>query len=343
MKRKHRRIRSRLFTATLPCLLLLSFAAGCGGEPERNSVMPVRATIGTGAVTGLYYPAGGAMASIVSRNRDVHGLRLNVESTPGSVYNINAVLAGDLEFGLAQSDRQCQAWHGLVEWSGKGPQKNLRSVLCLHSEALTLVASEESGIRSVSDLAGKSVNIGNPGSGHRQNAIDALEAAGIDYAGQMVSFGYQQQQAVDLFLDGVIDAFFYTVGHPAQTIENAVNGPIQARFIPIESIQARDDPCAMYVPTSIPADFYPRAANGEDIPTFGLQATLITSARVPESIVYTFCREVYENAGELADLHPGLGRITRGCMVGAQTAPLHEGAARYIRESGMESSAGSDE
>ena len=138
-------------------------------------------TIGTGGVTGVYYPTGGAIGRIVNKKRDEYGIRVTVESTGGSVFNVNAVMAGDLEFGIVQSDRQYQAWNGIADWQDKGPQKDLRAICSFHPESVTLVAAVESGIETFMDLKGKIVNIGNPGSGQRQNSIDALSNAGIDY------------------------------------------------------------------------------------------------------------------------------------------------------------------
>ena len=136
-------------------------------------------TIGTGGITGVYYPTGGAIAKIVNAKKDKYDIRATVESTGASVFNINAIMAGDLEFGIAQADRQYQAYNGLSEWEGK-PQKDLRAVFALAPEAVTFVAAEDSGIKSLKDAKGKVVNIGNPGSGNRQNAIDVFEAAGIN-------------------------------------------------------------------------------------------------------------------------------------------------------------------
>ena len=115
------------------------------------------------------------------RKKDQYGIRATVEATGGSVFNINAVVAGDLEFGIAQSDRQFQAYNGLAEWQEKGAQKDLRAVFTIYPELVTLVAAVDANIETIADLKGKRVNLGDPGSGNRQNAIDALETAGLNY------------------------------------------------------------------------------------------------------------------------------------------------------------------
>ncbi|HKK47554.1 MAG TPA: TAXI family TRAP transporter solute-binding subunit, partial [Alkalispirochaeta sp.] len=140
-------------------VLLVTLIAGlvaAGGQGEADDSGPVFATIGTGGVTGVYYPAGGAISRMVNAKSDEYGIRASVESTGGSVFNINAVLTGDLEFGIAQSDRQYQALNGMAEWDGNA-QSELRAVFSLHPESITLIASVDSDIESVADLAGKRV------------------------------------------------------------------------------------------------------------------------------------------------------------------------------------------
>ncbi|MBC7360646.1 MAG: TAXI family TRAP transporter solute-binding subunit, partial [Desulfacinum sp.] len=157
-------MRRLFFLATI---MVCAGALVLGGAVVPAQAKTTFVTIGTGGITGVYYPTGGAICKIVNNKRDQYGIRCTVESTGGSVFNINAVLAGDLEFGIAQSDRQYQAIKGEAEWQDKGPQQDLRAVFSIHPEAITLVAAEDAGIKSVQDLKGKRVNIGNPGSGQR--------------------------------------------------------------------------------------------------------------------------------------------------------------------------------
>ena len=151
------------------------------GMPLQAQAKTIFITIGTGSITGVYYPTGGAIAKLVNKKRKKYGIRCTVESTGGSAFNINAVMAGDLEFGVVQSDMQFQAIKGIAEWKEKGPQKDLRAVFSIHPESVTLVAAVDAEIKDIKDLKGKKVNIGNPGSGQRQNAIDALESVGMNY------------------------------------------------------------------------------------------------------------------------------------------------------------------
>ncbi|MFW5694312.1 MAG: TAXI family TRAP transporter solute-binding subunit [Alkalispirochaeta sp.] len=324
-----------LFTAVLVTLVAgLAFAGG-QGEGESESSGPVFATIGTGGVTGVYYPAGGAISRMVNAKSDDYGIRASVESTGGSVFNINAVLSGDLEFGIAQSDRQYQALNGMAEWDGN-EQPELRSVFSLHPESITLIASVDSDIESVSDLEGKRVNIGNPGSGQLQNSLDVLRAFGLtedDIDAEQVG----AVEAPSLLQDGRIDAFFYTVGHPNGNITEATSGRTRVRIVNIEGdgVDELFEELPYYAEATIPADFYPQAANEDDATTMGVKATLVSSTAVSDDVVYAITKEVFDNLEEFKELHPAFGVLTEENMLQGLSAPVHAGALRYYEEAGL--------
>jgi len=318
-------------------VLLTAGMAFAGGSQEAGGTGgPTFVTIGTGGVTGVYYPTGGAISRMVNAKKDVYGIRATVESTGGSVFNINAVLGGDLDFGIAQSDRQYQAWNGLAEWESAGAQKKLRSVFAIHPESITLIASVDSGIMSVPDLVGKRVNIGNPGSGQLQNSRDVFEAFGISESDVLA----EQVKAVEspgLLQDGRIDAFFYTVGHPNGNITEATSGRVKVRIVnidgpPAEKLVAEK---SYYAPSVIPAALYPQAANTSDAHTIGVKATLITSSDVSEDVVYAITKEVFENFEDFKSLHPAYQVLTKENMLQGLTAPIHPGALKYYREAGL--------
>jgi len=311
-------------------LSLTLLASGCARR-ETTFV-----TIGTGGVTGVYYPTGGAISRMVNQKYDEYKIKATVESTSGSVYNINAVVTGELEFGVAQSDRQYQAYNGLAEWSESGPQKSLRSVFAIHPESITLVAAEGSGIETIADLRGKRVNLGNPGSGQLQNSRDVLAAAGIDE--NDISAEYVKAvEAPGLLQDERIDAFFYTVGHPNGNIKEATSGRVKVRIIDLTGpgIDKMVEKEPYYARSTIPVDFYPRTANQRDIETVGVKATLVTSAEVPENVVYAITREVFDHLEEFKELHPAYKVLTRENMLQGLGAPIHPGAMRYYREAGL--------
>ena len=292
-------------------------------------------TIGTGGLTGVYYPTGGAIAKMVNNKKKEYGIRATVESTGGSAFNINAILSGDLEFGIAQSDKQFQAMKGLAEWAERGPQADLRSVLSIHDEAVTLISAVESEIKDASDLKGKIVNLGNPGSGQLENAIEILQTLGIDPEKDVTAEYIKASEAPSILQDGRIDAFFYTVGHPNGAITEATSGARKVRFTSITGVDSMLKKYPYFSKTIIQASMYPGAQNDADTETIGMKATLVTSAKVPEDVVYAITKEVFENFEEFKKLHPAYATLTREGMLTGLSAPLHPGAEKYYKEVGL--------
>jgi TRAP transporter TAXI family solute receptor len=330
-------------TLILGLVLIFGFAllAGCGPSGKEEAKAPEMSTktafvtIGTGGITGVYYPTGGAIAKMINKKRDEYHIRATVESTGGSVFNVNAVMAGDLEFGVVQSDRQYQAMKGLAEWKDKGPQKDLRAVFSIHPESITLVAAVDAGIKDIKDLKGKKVNIGNPGSGQRQNSIDALSAVGLNYETDLQAEGIKAAESAGLLQDGRIDAFFYTVGHPNGSIKEATSGKRKVRFASILGIDKLLEKYPYYAKAMIPVKFYPGAVNDADVPTFGVKATFVTSAKVPDNIVYAITKEVFDNFEDFKKLHPAYSVLTKKGMLEGLSAPIHPGAMKYYKEAGL--------
>jgi len=294
-------------------------------------------TIGTGGVTGVYYPTGGAISRMINKKFEEYKIKATVESTSGSVFNINAVLNGDLDFGVAQSDRQYQAYNGLAEWTDSGKQTDLRSVFSIHPESITLVVSGTSGVKTIRDLKGRRVNLGNPGSGQLQNSKDVVSAAGL--AEEDLSAEYVKAvEAPGLLQDERLDAFFYTVGHPNGNIKEATSGRIKVRIVPIEGegVERLLETHSYYAKSMIPRSFYPNALNTEDIETIGVKATFVTSRDVDEDIVYAITKEVFENLADFKVLHPAYEVLTKENMLKGLSAPIHKGALRYYREAGLD-------
>jgi hypothetical protein len=251
---------------------------------------------------------------------------------------VNAITGGYQEFGLVQSDKQYQAVKGLAEWEKKGPQEELRAVFSLHRESVCLVAAVDAGIKTVADLKGKRVNLGNPRSGQYRNAIDALKSAGLDPDVDIVAKKVLATEALLLLQDNRIDAFFCTVGHPSGTLREAVSGSRKVRFVPITGpgIDRLIAEKGYYTKTVLPvAEFYKGAENGADVDTFGVIATMCTSSRVPDRVVYLVTREIFENLEQFTKQHPALAGLTRSGMLEGLTAPLHPGAIRYFKEAGL--------
>jgi hypothetical protein len=317
------------------CVMVIGI---CEPLPAEQKADDVYVTIGSGDTTGVYFPAGLAIAKMLNQKRAECGIRATVESTPASVFNLNAIVAGYLEFGFAQADIQFQAVNGLGDWAKKGPQDKLRAVFSIHHESLTLVAAVDAGIRSITDLKGKRVNLGNPGSGQHRNAIDALDASGINPRRDLDSLHVNAFEAPALLEDNRIDAFFATVGHPSQIIQTALCGHREAGIIPISgpAIDQLISDKKFYTKAIVPAErLYATHIGSAEIETFGVLATLCTSASVPEDVVYRLTREVFENLDAFRSQHPALAELTKEGMLRGLSAPLHPGAVKYYREAGL--------
>jgi len=296
-------------------------------------------TIGTGSVTGVYYPMGGAISKLLNKSRSTYGLKVTAEATGGSVFNINALSAGDLDFGLAQSDKAAQALMGTDEWQDRGPQKDLRAVFALIPETVCLIARADSAIKTCGDLKGKIVAIGNPGSGTRQNSVDAISTCGLGVADLARAEGLKPSEAASMIQDGRIDAFFFTVGHPNGTIKEAIAGKTKVRFVPIAGVDDLLKRNPFYSRANIPIKLYGGVENTEDVPTFGVRSCLLTSAKVPESVVYAITKEVLDHFDSFRTLHPALENLTKEDMVRDLPVPVHPGALKYFKEAGLDAKA----
>jgi TRAP transporter TAXI family solute receptor len=326
----------RTFIIAVALIFGLSLLVGSGPfEKNAEAGKTTFVTIGTGGITGVYYPTGGAIAKMVNKKRKEYGIRATVESTGGSVFNVNAIMSGDLDFGVVQSDRQFQAVKGLAEWKDKGPQKDLRAVFTIHPESITLVAADDAGINSIQDLKGKHVNIGNPGSGQRQNSIDALEAGGLNWKTDIKAEGVKAAEAPGLLQDERIDAFFYTVGHPNGNIKEATSGKRKVHMVPIMDVDKLLAEYPYYAKAVIPMKFYTSATNKGDVETFGVKATFVTSSKVPDEVVYAITKEVFDNFETFKKLHPAYSVLTKKNMLEGMSAPIHPGAMKYYKEAGL--------
>jgi len=318
-------------------LLCLGWSIFAGSTLMTAHAGNIIVTIGTGGVTGVYYPTGKAVAQIVNPKGKAYGFKVKFASTGGSVFNVNAIAVGDLEFGIVQSDRQYQAWNGIKDWKDRGPQKSLRSICSFHPESVVLVAGDDTGIKTLADLKGKVVNINNPGSGPRGNAIDAMQACGLDWRRELRAEGVRAAESAKLLQSGRLDAFFYTVGHPNDAIKEATEGTRKVHFVPLvgDCIDKLVAKWPYYAGAHIPINFYPLSGNRKNVETFGVKATFCTNANIPDKIVYIITREIFNHLEEFKKLHPAYGVLTRDNMLEALSAPLHPGALKYYEEAGL--------
>lgn len=315
--------------------VLLSALFGLVSSAPMAMAAQTTITIGTAGVTGVYYSTGGAICRLVNKGRKEHGIRCSVESTPGSVYNLETIRAGELDMAIVQSDWQHHAYHGTSKFAKQGAFTTLRAVFSAHPEPFTVVARADSGIRKLHDLKGRRVNIGNPGSGQRGTMEVVMKSLGWttgDFAFASELKSIEQSKAL---CDNEIDAMVFTVGHPSASIKEAtafcdsviveVSGPT------IDELVRQNE---YYRYAVIPGRMYRGTPN--DVQTFGVGATFVTSSEMADEVVYQVVKSVFENFDEFRKLHPAFEVLEKQEMIKAGlSAPLHDGAARYYKDAGL--------
>jgi TRAP transporter TAXI family solute receptor len=292
-------------------------------------------TIGTGGVTGVYYPTGGAICRIMNKQKKTTGVKCTVESTGGSVYNINAIKKGELDFGIAQSDVVYQAYNGEGKFKGK-PFKGERVVMSIHPELLTLVVRKDSGIKSFFDQKGKRINIGNPGSGN-EAAVKTLFGACKSL--KLSDIKQEQLKAAECpnaLKDKKIDGYYYMVGHPTANIKDAANST-GIDLISLDNVAAAKKLVAQkpyYAWGVIPAGMY----KGVNHPTktYGVKAILVTSNKMDEKTVYYLTKAILDNFNKFKKMHPAYKNLTKKDLLkGFDHKIMHPGAVKAFKEAGL--------
>jgi TRAP transporter TAXI family solute receptor len=322
----------RLALALIPFLLAAPLAPAQEAKPTPANGERPMLRIGTNLVAGLYYPAGGALCRAVAKAGD---MRCLVESTNGSTANIKGLMAGELEFGIVQSDWQYHAVQGTASFRDGGPVKSLRSVMALHAEPLTLIARDGAGIENFEQIKGKRVGAGPADSGQR--ILFEILAAGVGWRLQDLGTinSAAPEEAAQAFCAGELDAILIMGNHPNGLTQRLLNG-CKGRLVPINgpAVAKMLTERRYYALATIPAGLY--GAAQPEVATLGVRATLVTTDKVPSEIVYGLVRAVAENFADFTAQHPGLGTIRREEIAEyGLTAPMHEGAVRYFREAGL--------
>ncbi|SPJ32781.1 TAXI family TRAP transporter solute-binding subunit [Kushneria phyllosphaerae] len=315
-----------MLSATVMTLGALAMSATSAQAGEQKFM-----TIGTGGQTGVYYVVGQSICRFV--NQGDSGYRCNAPSTGASVANVNGIENGDLDMGVAQSDVQYNAYHGEGQFEGKA-HEDLRSVFAMHGEPLTLVARADSGIKTLDDLKGKRVNIGNPGSGNRATMEVVMAAKGWTTKDFALTSELDSAEQASALADNNIDAMVFVAGHPNGSIQEATT-TVDARIIPLDDdvIKKLVEEHPYYSFYEIPGGMY--KGNPDNIKTFGVGATLVSAEKVDADLVYTAVKSVFDNFDRFKKLHPAFATLEPKAMVNqGLSAPLHEGAKRYYQEKG---------
>lgn len=290
-------------------------------------------TIGTGGVTGTYYPTGGAICRFVNQYKKESKIRCSVESTDGSLYNLNTLKNGELDFGIVQSDIVYQASKGEGAFKdAKFPK--LRSVMAIYPELLTLVTKKDANINKLLDIKDKRINLGNSGSGNETTTLALFEASGIDKNDLKQIGTFSASEMPDALKHNKIDGYFYMVGHPTANIKDAANST-DIKIIPIDDniLENLIDKYPYFAKGHIQAGTY--RGQEDEIPTFGVKAVLVTNENVNEHTVYLLVKAVLENFDEFKKLHPAYENLTKESLLNGLSAPLHDGAKKYFEEVGL--------
>ena len=311
------------FISILLVLVLALGLVACGSGSSATKM-----TMGTGGTSGTYYGYGGVLGQYIKNHA---GIEVTVVSTDGSKANIQGIASGDYQLGTVQSDVMAYAWEGTRSFESDGKVDSFRVVAGLYAEAVQLVTMDPE-IKSVADLAGKSVSIGAPGSGVYFNAIDVLTAAGLtesDINAQYQSFA----DSADALKDGKIDAAFIVAGAPTPAITELCTTN-NAYLVPIDGAvaDALMASCPFYTTYSIPAGTY----NGqtEDVTTVTVKATLIVSASAKEDDVYKLTKAIFDNIDAITKENGKGAELSIENATSGMTAPFHAGAAKYFAEKG---------
>ncbi len=323
---------------TLPLFSLCLLLAGlcCLDRASSAAASERIVTLGTAGVTGVYYPAGGAICRLVNRGRKEHGIRCMVESTGGSINNLESIRDSELDMGIVQSDWLYHAYNGSEVFKTDGPDKHLRVLFALHSEPFTVIARKDSGINKFDNLKGKRVNIGNPGSGMRATMEELMHIKGWDENAFGSVADFKPTDQAQALCGNRIDAMIYAVGHPNGAVQQATTlcptKMIDLKGSDIEALLAKHP---FYMPATIPGGMY--AGNPADVHTFGVQALLVASDELDPEIVYQFVKAVFDNLENFKTLHPVFATLKAEEMVSNANgiAPMHEGAVRYFKEKGL--------
>lgn len=296
-------------------------------------------TIGTGGLTGVYYPTGGYICGYLNRDKEAQKYikKCNIESTGGSIFNLNAMNKKDFNFSIVQSDLAYKAYNGVGKYKGKKHPK-LRAIVAIYPEIFTIVTKKSANIRKFTDLKGKSFNIGTPGSGDEATFLTLMNA--YKKAGKMSlkDLKYvnhlRTSEAPNALKDGSIDGYVFVVGHPAANIKDVstttairivpISGPIVAKFL-------KDHP--YYTKSVIPGKIY-KGVN-KAVPSFGSKAVLVVNSSVPDQVVYEITKTIVKNLKEFKKLNSNYSSVTVKSLTEGLGAPMAKGSAKYFKEIGI--------
>lgn len=318
---------ARGFLTTL--LLLLTCFVADDGVAEDAHVHKI--DIGTGSLTGVYYPAGKAICGVLGAGKPSHAFGCRALNTGGSIYNLQNVHNGKLQLGVAQADTLFRAWDGQAPFKEKG--RKLRVLFALHEEMVTLAVHRDAEIVSFKRLQGKRLNVGPEGSGNERVVSELFKACHI-FPGDLGLMGRLKPGKVpQAMISRLMDGYFYVVGHPNKSLAQAAKSmplmvlPLDGRCI---NKLTRNQP--FFDITAIPGGLY-RGVD-HDVPTFGVKAWVVSSTDVSEKTIFHVVESVFENIDEFRKKNPAFYRLSPHKMLKNMEIPYHAGALEYYEKKG---------
>lgn len=322
----------------LAMILIVSLVGGCssggddtngdaGSKPENIFI-----SIATGGTGGTYYPLGGAIAKIFNEN--VEGVTANAQSTGASVENINLLSQGEAEVGFVQNDVTYYAWTGTETFQDKEKVTNIRGMAMLYPEVIQIIATKDSGIKSVEDLKGKKVAVGAPGSGTEVNARQILAEYGITYDDLGKADYLSFNEASDQLKNEQIDAAFVTAAIPTSAVtEVTQTADIALVSLDKDKLESLKEKYPFYTEVTIPKDSYKNQT--EDVVAAAVMAMLIVPEDLDEDLVYNMTKSIFENRQVIIDTHDKGNDIKLETALEGMPIDLHPGAEKYYVEQGI--------
>ncbi len=310
-------------------VLLVLFSATMSPAKEAELGKDLFITVATGGTSGVYYPIGGAIANVLSKEL---GVDTSVQATGASVENINLISGRRAELAIVMADAVSQAYEGSGAFTGKPSKKDLRGLTALYPNFVQVVTTAKSGIKSIKDLAGKRVGVGAPNSGVELNARLILEAYGLSYEDLHQDY-LSYSEAIDQIKNGMVDAAFVTSGIPNSTVID-LSITHKTVILPIEgkAMEYLKNKYPFFSAGVIPGGTY---SQKEDIKTATITNLLLVSKDLPDDVVYQLTKSIFEHLDALYSAHNAAKNITLAHIADGMPVPFHPGAERYFKEVGV--------
>jgi hypothetical protein len=312
-------------------LRLLAAAAGLAASSTLCAAPAINVlTGGTSGTSGVYYPIGAALAQLYSDN--IAGSQTTVRATKASVENLNLLQIARGQLAFALGDAVADAWQGVEDAGFRAPRDRLRAIAGIYPNHIQIVASRESGIRTLADLKGKRISVGAPRSGTELNARAIFKAAGLSYEDMDQVLFKPYAESVELIRNRQLDATLLSAGLGMVAIRDlAAVLPVTFVAIPADTVARIGN--SAYQAGVIPAGTY--AGQEHDVPTVTITNILVSQTSVSDELAYRMTRLLFENLDRLTDAHPAAKGIELKHAVEGLPIPLHPGAERFYREVGV--------